>query len=165
MKIKLLPKCLSSTSTLSQSPAVFPQRFPQRSVCHMTICCALLRSLVHFDVDKRGRRAYNTWDEGRKKTQANSNQKGPNPTLNSACSQRTTHVQGPKEIGQPRVSCGRSPTPINRDGREGSKSESQQPYKKGGPLTTTRWTHNSARTASPGVRALYSFFHTARTPI
>ena len=77
MKIKLLPKCLSSTSTLSQSPAVFPQRFPQRSVCHMTICCALLRSLVHFDVDKRGRRAYNTWDEGRKKTQANSNQKAP----------------------------------------------------------------------------------------
>ena len=59
---------MSSTSTLSQSPAVFPQRFPQRSVCHMTICCALLRSLVHFDVDKRGRRAYNTWDEGRKKS-------------------------------------------------------------------------------------------------
>ena len=46
-----------------------------------------------------------------------------------------------------------------------SKSESQQPYNKGGLLTTTRWTHNSARTASPGVRALYSFFHTARTPI
>ena len=36
-----------------------------------------------------------------------------------------------------------------------SKSESQQPYNKGGLLKTTRWTHNSARTASPGVRALY----------
>ena len=55
-------KCLSSTSTISQSPA---------------ICCALLRSLFHSDVDKRGRRAYNTWDEGRKKTQANPNQKAP----------------------------------------------------------------------------------------
>ena len=72
---------------------------------------------------------------------------------------------GSTKIGGPRVSCGRSPTPINRDGREGSKSESQQPYKKGGPLTTTRWTHNSALTASSGARAWYSFYHTARAHI
>ena len=37
-----------------------------------------------------GRRAYDTWDEGRKKTPA----KSPNLTLNNACSQRTTHAQG-----------------------------------------------------------------------
>ena len=65
---------------------------------------------------------------------------------------------GSSKIGGPRVSCGRSPTPINRDGREGSKSESQQPYNKGGLLTTTRWTHNSALTASSGARAWYSFY-------
>ena len=65
---------------------------------------------------------------------------------------------GSTKIGGPRVSCGRSPTPINRDGREGSKSESQQPYNKGGLLTTTRWTHNSALTASSGARAWYSFY-------
>ena len=70
---------------------------------------------------------------------------------------------GSSKIGGPRVSCGRSPTPINRDGREGSKSESQQPYNKGGLLTTTRWTHNSALTASCGARAWYSFLRTART--
>ena len=82
---------MSSTSTLSQSPAVFPQR----SVCHMTICCALLRSLVHFDVDKRGRRAYNTWDEGRKRTQANSNQKAPirPSTARAPSGQLTRRVQ------------------------------------------------------------------------
>ena len=39
-----------------------------------------------------------------------------------------------------------------------SKSESQQPYNKGGLLTTTRRTHNSALTASSGARAWYSFY-------
>ena len=131
----------------------------------LQICCALLRSLFHGNANNNadGGRITRGMKVARKRKATPT--KRPQSDPQQRALPKDNSRAGSTKIGGPRVSCGRSPTPINRDGREGSKSESQQPYNKGGLLTTTRWTHNSSLTASSGARAWYSFYHTARTHI
>ena len=93
------------------------------------------------------RRGYDTWDEGRKKPLPTI-AKNPDPTLNSACSNRQLTRGDNTDRSAVVFLAAEAPTPDNLGGRAGSKSKSQQHYDKDGLLKP-----RGGCTTVPGPRA------------